>query len=64
MKKHNLVYALVCETYDENQNRIDFIVGIYASEIKANDNLRQVEQEAKEDGQDLYYRIDKYEVIE
>ena len=63
MKNRTFVYALVCETYDEGQNRNDFIIGVYSSEIKANDNLREVERQAREDGQDLSYRVDKFEVL-
>lgn len=59
------IYILSCITFNDfTQEDNSFILGVYASQKRANEEKEVVTRQAEEEGQDLRYEISDYIVIE
>jgi len=59
------IYQIICLTEDEHGNFCnEFLIGTYATQKRANEEMGILLDQAKEANQALEYRIDEHIVIE
>lgn len=59
------IYQIICITEDEYGNFCnEFLLGTYATQERANEEMNILIAQAEEDNQALEYRIDEHIVIE